>query len=125
MLKRIKALLLDNFYFISIGITVGIICLSLLKIPNAGINIKNIDKGYHSFAYFSLAISWLITFYKKPRIKYIIVFICILFGIIIEILQINLTNYRTGEFLDVIANTLGVFLAVIIFNVFLTKKWIN
>ncbi len=122
MLKRIKALLLSNLLLISIGITIGIICLSLIKMPETGIKIKNIDKVYHSFAYFTLTIAWLFTFYRKPTKKYLIVILCILFGIIIELLQSNLTIYRTGDFLDVIANSLGVLLALMIFNVFLKKK---
>ena len=125
MLKRIKALFLGNLFICAIGITISIICLSLFRIPSTGIKITNIDKAFHSVAYFTLAISWLFTFYKKPKLKYLIVFSCIIFGIIIELLQSNLTVYRTGEIHDVIANTLGVLLALIIFNVFLKKKWIN
>ena len=124
MLKLTKALLLDNILIIATIITIGIICLSLFKIPSTGIRINNIDKAYHCFAYFTLAISWLFTFYKKPKKKYLIVLLCVIFGIIIEILQSKLTVYRTGDYLDVIANSLGVLLALFIFNVFLKKKWI-
>ena len=122
MLKRIRALFLGNLFFIAIGITIGIICLSLLKIPGTSIKIKNIDKAYHCFAYFTLAISWLFTFFNKPKRKYLIIVCCIFFGIIIEVLQSNMTAYRTGDYLDVLANSLGVLLALMIFNVFLRKK---
>jgi VanZ family protein len=126
MLKRIKTLFQDNLFIIATAITIGIICLSLLKLPsNNGFNIKNIDKVYHSFAYFTLAISWLFTFYKKPNRKYIVVICCIIFGIIIEILQSNLTVYRTGDYFDVLANSLGVLVALIIFNLFLKKNRVN
>ena len=125
MLKHIKSLLLGKIYIFAIGITLGIIGLSLLKVPSTGINVKNIDKAYHSLAYFTLAISWLFTFYKKPNKKYVIVVICILFGIIIEVLQMYLTTYRTGEYLDVLANSIGVLIALIIFNIIFKKKWIN
>ena len=101
-------------------------CLSLVKVSGvSGFNVKNADKFYHSFAYFMLAISWLFTFYKKPQKKYFIVILCIIFGIIIEFLQKNLTVYRTGDVLDVLANTLGIILALLIFNLFLKKNQIN
>ncbi|MBU3010476.1 VanZ family protein [Polaribacter vadi] len=125
MLKRIKKLLLDNFIIIAIGTTLAIICLSLIKLSGTGVEIKNIDKVYHSIAYFTLASTWLFSFYKKPEKKYLIVASCIIFGIIIELLQSNLTIYRTGDIIDVLANSLGAILALIIFNLFLKKKWIN
>jgi len=125
MLKRIKTLLLDNSLVVAIVITITIICLSLLKIPNTGIKVNNIDKAYHSIAYFVLALTWLLSFYKKPKKKYIIVISCIIFGIIIEVLQSTLTVYRTGDYKDVIANSLGVLLALLIFNIFSKKKYIN
>jgi glycopeptide antibiotics resistance protein len=121
MLKRIKILLKDNIFLIAISITVGIIYLSIIKIPSIGIEIANIDKGYHSLAYFMLAITWLLAFYKKQK-KYVIVISCIIFGIIIEVLQYTLTTYRTGEYLDVFANSSGVFLALGVFNLFFRKK---
>jgi VanZ family protein len=93
--------------------------------PDTAIKVANIDKGYHSIAYFFLTITWLITFYKKPEKKYIIITSCIIFGIIIEILQSTLTIYRTGDYLDVFANSLGVLIALIIFNLFFRKKNIN
>ena len=122
MLKRIKTLLLANLFIIAITITIGIICLSLLKVPSLGVKVKNIDKGYHCIAYFTLALSWLFTFYNKPAKKYIIVICCILFGILIEVLQSTLTVYRMGDYLDVLANSLGVVIALFIFNLFLKKK---
>lgn len=122
MLKRIKALLLDNLLIVAILITIAIICLSLLKLPSKGVHVKNIDKAYHSIAYFILALTWLLSFYKKPSKKYIIVLCCIVFGIIIEVLQSTLTIYRTGDYKDVLANSLGVLLALFIFNIFFKKK---
>jgi VanZ family protein len=122
MLKRIKILSKDNIFLIAISTTVGIIYLSLIKTPSIGIEIANIDKGYHGFAYFMLAITWLLAFYKKQKKKYVIVISCIIFGIIIEVLQDTLTTYRTGDYLDVFANSLGVLLALVIFNLFFRKK---
>lgn len=125
MLKRIKTLLKDNSIFLALAITIGILCLSLIKMPKTDIQISNIDKFYHSFAYFVLAISWLFTYRKKPKVKYLVVIGCIIFGIIIEVFQNALTDYRTGDYLDVLANSFGVVLALLIFNVFSKKNYIN
>jgi VanZ family protein len=89
------------------------------------LKIKNIDKAYHSIAYFALGITWLFTYYKKPEKKYLIVICCIIFGMIIEILQYTLTDYRSGDYLDVIANSCAVLLSLLIFNFFSKKKPIN
>ncbi len=121
MLKLIRTLLKDSIFIIALAITFSIVCLSLLKIPETKITITNIDKVFHSIAYFTLTISWLIAYFKKPQKKYIIVICCIIFGIVIELLQNTLTDYRTGEYLDVIANSSGVLLALLIFNL-VSKK---
>ena len=125
MLKLIKTLLKGNIFFIAIATTIGILCLSLIKVPKSDINISNIDKLYHSFAYFVLTISWLISFRKNSKNKYLVVISCIIFGIIIEVIQSTLTNYRTGDLLDVLANSLGVILALLIFNLISKKNYIN
>lgn len=125
MLKRIKVLLLDKFIYFAIIITTAIICLSLLKLPNTNNSYSNIDKIYHLVAYFFLAISWLISFYKQEKSKLFVVFSCIFFGIIIEYIQSNFTSYRTGDMLDIIANTIGVILALLSSNLIFKKKTIN
>lgn len=125
MQKRIKKLLLGNLYIVAILITLTIACLSLIKMPSSSIKIINIDKAYHSIAYFTLGVTWLFSYYKKPEKKYVIVICCIVFGIIIEIIQSKLTSYRSGDYIDVIANSCGVFLALLIFNLFSKKKKIN
>jgi VanZ family protein len=115
-------LLKGNIYVIALIISISIVCLSLLKLPSAKIKVVNIDKAYHSIAYFVLGITWLSTYYKKPEKKYLIVICCIIFGIIIEVLQSMLTSYRTGDYVDAIANSCGVLLALFIFNLFSKKK---
>ena len=122
MLKRIKTLLKDNIIIIAFAVTITITFLSLYKLPSTNIGVKNADKIYHAIAYFTLAFAWLLTFYKKPTKKYTVVLSCIIFGIIIEVLQETLTNYRTGDYIDIFANSLGVCLALVVFNHILKKK---
>ncbi len=125
MLKHIKTLLKDNIFIIAIIITIAIAYLSLVKSSKFQSNIQNVDKIEHIFAYFTLTICWLFTFYKKPNKKYYIAIACIIYGIIIEILQSNLTIYRTGDYLDVLANSFGVVLGLLIFNQILKKNQVN
>ena len=119
MLKTIKKLLKDNAIFIAIFITVSIAIGSLVK-PDL-ITIKSIsvsDKTYHFIAYFFFMFSWLYTFLKN--IKYLILG-CLIFGIVIEILQGTITSYRTTSYLDILANSVGIGLAVLIFHFFEKK----
>jgi VanZ family protein len=83
------------------------------------------DKLYHGIAYSTLAICWLFSFYKRPKAKYIIVILCILYGILLEVLQGTLTNYRTADYFDMLANLLGVLVGLTIFNLVLKKNSFN
>ena len=121
MQQHMKPWLKDKIFIVAFLVTFAILYLSLKKMPNSDINISHLDKVQHSIAYFILSISWLFAFAKK-RNKITIVAACILFGILIEILQQTVTNYRTGDYLDVIANSVGVLLGLLLFNQFSIKK---
>lgn len=126
MLRRIKNLLKDELLvIIAIAISLSVLGLSLVRMPNTGITVVNIDKAYHGFAYFTLTIVWLLSFYKIPQKKYLITLCCIIFGIIIEVLQNVITDYRTGEYLDVLANSIGCLLALFVYSMIFKKKYIN
>ena len=125
MLKPIKSLLENNAIYIAVFITISILFGSLVKSEFIVVeSISVSDKIYHLIAYFLLMLSWLYAFFKKEKfqehVKYIILG-CFIFGIIIEILQGIITSYRTASYLDILANTIGVLLAVVIFHVFEKK----
>ncbi len=125
MLKPIKSLLENNALYIAVFITISILFGSLVKSEFIVVeSISVSDKTYHLIAYFLLMLSWLYAFFKKEKfqeyVKYIILG-CFIFGIIIEILQGIITSYRTASYLDILANTIGVLLAVVIFHVFEKK----
>ncbi|CAI8432829.1 MAG: Uncharacterised protein [Polaribacter sejongensis] len=122
MLKHIKSLFRDNFFIIAIGITLCIAYLSLIKTPKLVLVYSASDKIHHIIAYFTLTICWLFSFFKKPSLKYSIVVFCLLFGIIIEVMQQSLTSYRTGDYKDVLANIIGIVLGLIVFNLVLKKN---
>lgn len=93
--------------------------------PKFQTNINNIDKVEHVFAYFSLTLCWLFVSYTNTKRKYIVVIACIIYGIIIELIQSNLTIYRTGDYLDVLANSFGAVLGLLIFNQIFKKNQFN
>jgi len=119
MQKVIKILLQDKILFLAIGITLFIGYLSLKKIDYIPIQLSHSDKIYHAIAYFILGLTWLLSFPKslqKKKLKYAIVIFCIIYGIVIEVLQATLTAYRTASLLDVVANTVGVIVAMTLYN---------
>ncbi|WP_272150529.1 VanZ family protein [Tenacibaculum aiptasiae] len=122
MLKIIKNLLKDNFITIAIFVTTSIAILSLIKIGPQPIQINNLDKYEHLIAYFVLSFFWLLALRKTKINDLIIVFACVLYGIIIEALQVTMTSYRSGDVLDIIANTTGILIAYIIYFLFFKKN---
>jgi VanZ family protein len=122
MQQRIKHLLQASTFLIAIAITICIAYLSLIKTTNFPvIAISNIDKFYHLIAYFVLTFSWLLTL-KKSKYKYKVLIACVLYGIILEVFQTTLTEYRAGEMLDFLANTLGGLIALGAFSLFFKKS---
>jgi VanZ family protein len=79
------------------------------------INIPSIDKIVHFCFHFGFTVSWILFFKKELKGKeandykaYLISFIfSVFFGITIEILQGVLTNTRTPDVTDILANTIG------------------
>ena len=126
MQRLIKNLFKDNFFLIAaFVITIVISCLSLIKTPKIDTGFSNIDKLYHLFAYFTLSLFWLFSFYKKSSLKYFIVLACVIYGILIEVIQQTLTISRTGDYKDAIANTLGSIFGLIVFNQIKKKIDVN
>ncbi len=122
MLKRIKNLLRDNLNIIAILLTVSIAILSLIKLGKQPIQINGLDKIEHAIAYFVLTFAWLLALRKSKINAKLIVLCCFLYGIIIEALQVTITSYRSGEILDVVANTMGILIAYICYLSFFKKN---
>ncbi|MFB0938270.1 MAG: VanZ family protein [Urechidicola sp.] len=119
MQMRIKNLLQANAYLIAIGLTAFIAYLSLDSFSEINMPIDNFDKVFHSLAYFFLALSWFFAVQKSHSIfKYriVVAFLVIIFGIIIEVLQSSLTTYRTADYYDIMANSFGILIAMVLFN---------
>ena len=78
------------------------------------------DKTHHLVAYLLLGLP---SGLKKPNKRVIFIFLFIIFGGVIEIIQPYVNRY--GEWLDFLANTIGVilgfFIGVVLNNQFLTN----
>ena len=125
----IKKLLERNALFIAIFVSISIALLSLVSLKEVHlIKSHNSDKYGHFLAYFILSLSWLNVFKKsldKNIINYIIIFLLICYGIILEVLQDILTTHRQADLYDIFANSAGVIFAVILFNKMRKKNLVN
>jgi VanZ family protein len=116
----------NYFYFIALFLTIAIAVGSLISLKvGLGIGVQVSDKILHSGSYFLLTISWLLAYGLKfisLKSTMIIASAVFIYGIIIEILQGALTNYRQADLFDVFANFLGIAVATVFFILVLKKK---
>lgn len=121
--------MLKNIYLVcGIGFIGIITFLSLKETFSFTANLFSFtDKIFHMGAYVVLTFFWgRYLMLLKPDISMkkaliIVGTLLILYGIIIEILQTELTKNRVGEFEDVIANILGILIGAIVFRYII--KW--
>ncbi len=121
MLMDIKTLLARRAYAIAIAFTIFITVTSLISLKGlktVSISINNFDKIVHFTSYFILTLSWFFAtqaLTKKRKNKIILVLSLISYGIIIEALQGSMTTHRQADIYDILANSIGVILATILF----------
>ena len=97
-----------------IGIILTIWVLSLIPVDN--IHVPGGDKSHHFIAYFTCMFVWgQLYLQPKARLKLAITFI--LMGAAIECAQGGLTTYRFFEWLDMVANAIGVISAWLVVTV--------
>ncbi|MGA8853984.1 MAG: VanZ family protein [Christiangramia sp.] len=112
------------FLFAALFYTSAITYFSLIvmdfKVSVAGFDPT--DKMLHAGAYLFLAFLWKLffVFQKSDFRRYTsnlmwVALACFVFGMLIEVLQGTLTDYRTPDWWDVLANSTGVVLAVLFF----------
>lgn len=114
------ALFVAGFYTVLLAVS------SLVKLGKISVgSFSPTDKLLHLVAYFGLLLLWKVYFilknkpesnYKNNLLK--LAGLAILFGMLIEVLQGVLTNYREPDWYDILANTTGILLAVVIFLFF-------
>ena len=105
-----------------------IVFLSLASFSKISqIKIENGDKYVHLFLYFVLTV---LLFYSRfvstdfsKKAKLLVSFLfAIVFGIIIEIMQKELTANRQFEWRDIVANSMGSLIAITFLNKFSDKN---
>jgi hypothetical protein len=121
MRKGTKQLLERNVIYLAFGITfaIGYLSLSKLNIRSFGLPVAFSDKILHTLAYVVLSYFWFLTVYKKNWAKHcfsIVFVLLLLYGVLLEYLQMKLTTDRIGEFLDIVANTMGILLTAVFFK---------
>jgi len=119
------------FWVVSIAITLFIAWISLIDPKNLPpVNFSFSDKVAHCLAYFALALTWFFALFfktvtKKQVLKQTLLFLgLVLYGIFIEFLQDRLTTYRTFDYYDMLANSIGVLIGFTIFRIF-QQRFVN
>ncbi len=121
MIKLIKKLLGPRPLFYSgLLYTLAITVLFLLPAKDIpGVAIRFGDKWAHIFVFLILTLIWLlITLVKNWLTKYRVFwvsFLALLYGIIIEALQERFFETRSADIWDVVADIVGILLAVLLF----------
>ena len=81
--------------------------------------INNIDKFIHFIFYFLLSVSFQSSLFRitlnKKQQTLITLILVISYGLIMEVFQFYFTSDRSAELFDVMANTLGCILGILIF----------
>ncbi len=109
---------------IAILYSILILVLSLANLNKVEIvKLESSDKLYHLLCYALLSFLWV--YFVKLKLKTLnsrIIFVTILlisiFGIIIEHLQLMLTDYRTFDWWDALANFTGVIFGILTFKLY-------
>lgn len=110
------------FLFAASLYTTALTVVSLIHLGKIQIgSFKPTDKMLHATAYLLLVIIWKLYFvlknndlsnYRANLLK--IAGFAVLFGMLIEVLQGTLTSYRTPDWFDILANSTGIVLAVLL-----------
>ncbi len=125
MQQLIKKLLgVKNLLFLATAYTI-FISIGLL-LPSQGLLPSQdkipFDKIAHVLINCVLVVTWLSFFYIKEKKMmsittiYAVFGVCLLYGIVIEVLQHIFTTYRQADLLDVVANAIGLLLGVGLFR---------
>lgn len=118
--------------FLAIVYTFVLTIASLIQLGDLSVGaFSPTDKILHTGANFVLALVWMLFYLLRTAEKrnYISAFIAIsglviIFGMLIEVLQGTLTTYRQPDWADVVANSIGVLVALLLsifFQKFLIK----
>lgn len=127
-------LVLKKYFFTLtfISWTVFITLLSLFSFSEASlprVSIPNVDKLVHAAFYFGVVVLGCLFIREisqgkisKKKGMTIMGLFAVIYGIVIEVLQGALTQTREADFLDALANSVGVLLGLFLINVIFSGK---
>ena len=109
-----------------------ILYLCLIRASNLPtVNILYIDKCVHAFFHFVFSLLWFLVlrFYYKNQsssmLLGIVFVLSLFFGIAIELFQTFFTISRNGDVIDVLANTSGALLAIIMIKLLYKNDFLS
>ena len=117
-----------QWLLLSISYTIALTVLSLINIDDISTFGSDYDdKIYHVVAYGMLNLLWYYTLHhiKIERPVFIALVISLIYGIILEVLQGQLTITRNLDIIDILANSIGVTIVslfIVIRNKTIVKK---
>ena len=123
MITKPLLVLKKYIHIITIIYSATLAVISLVQISDIPDYIPSFsDKVFHFSAYGLLALLCVYTFLYKYKLKtnhalFFGALLAISFGIIIEVLQGQITNTRVTDQNDILANTFGVLLTIIILGI--------
>lgn len=100
---------------------IAVCCLvSMNKFDGVPVKGPNVDKYVHSIFYFIFTFFWYksLKYYKSYSLKktlWVVFVIAVFYGILMEVCQSLFTNDRSADTEDVLANTTGSAIAVLLF----------
>ena len=107
-----KLFLLGAIFYTLILVIASLVNIN--GVPSLGSSFD--DKIYHVVAYMILGLFWVLYFkpFKTKFVPVIVLFISILLGYILELLQYLVNPNRTYDTFDLIANTIGALIGTFI-----------
>jgi len=93
------------------------------------IEIPHLDKFVHFSMYFILTTLFYSDTFKKAKIEnkktiFYIIIVSIFYGVLMELFQKYFADHRSADIFDALANTIGVFSAILFLKIRLYKKWL-
>jgi len=103
--------------YLGVAFLIVILPMFLVSVPKTGVNLPYIDKVVHITFHFIVA-AWFLLAREKIMT---VILICGGYGLAVEFMQ-SFTRYRSFELMDIVANLMGLAIAIIAYKFILPKK---
>lgn len=99
----------------------GLCCTPGQYIPTTNwLELLSFDKFVHASIFFTLVVLWLVYLFKSNKLSttsmILVIFLCIAYGGLLEIMQATVFSHRSGDWLDFIANSFGCLMGLWFFS---------